>query len=227
MRRFIHTASLAALATVLSTAAFAHPGLPGHIHDADGAVVYPLSSVNTGLAMAAVGALAAAVAFVFTVLGCLLLFPDVTRTYYGTLLGDAERIGPVEAVINQSLRGTLSRFVGFDVGSGWIWMVGVLVAVVVAVFAGRAVSDALGILLVVQLFGLLVSPISWVHHWVWIIPLGIWLVHGTGSRRRGARVLIGDPGRTYFPRSGLDFLAEYRVPTTRQLEDQEIKRSSV
>ncbi len=60
MRRFIHTASLAALATVLSTAAFAHPGLPGHIHDADGAVVYPLSSVNTGLAMAAVGALAAA-----------------------------------------------------------------------------------------------------------------------------------------------------------------------
>ena len=58
-----------------------------------------------------------------------------------------------------------------------------------AVFAGRAVSDALGILLVVQLFGLLVSPISWVHHWVWIIPLGIWLVHGTGSRRRGARAV--------------------------------------
>lgn len=40
-------------------------------------------------------------------------------------------------------------------------------------------------------------------------------------------MLIGDPGRTYFPRSGLDFLAEYRVPTTRELEDQEIKRSSV
>ena len=47
------------------------------------------------------------------------------------------------------------------------------------------------------------------------------------ARARGIRVLIGDPGRTYFPRSGLDFLAEYRVPTTRELEDQEIKRSSV
>ena len=47
------------------------------------------------------------------------------------------------------------------------------------------------------------------------------------ARARGTRVLIGDPGRTYFPRSGLDFLAEYRVPTTRELEDQEIKRSSV
>ena len=47
------------------------------------------------------------------------------------------------------------------------------------------------------------------------------------ARANGTRVLIGDPGRTYFPRTGLDFLAEYRVPTSRELEDQEIKRSSV
>ncbi len=47
------------------------------------------------------------------------------------------------------------------------------------------------------------------------------------AKANGARVLIGDPGRTYFPREGLTFLAEYRVPTTRELEDQDIKRSSV
>ena len=47
------------------------------------------------------------------------------------------------------------------------------------------------------------------------------------ARRNGTRVLIGDPHRTYFPREGLEFLAEYRVPTTRELEDQEIKRASV
>lgn len=47
------------------------------------------------------------------------------------------------------------------------------------------------------------------------------------ARAQGVRVLIGDPGRTYFPRTGLDFLAQYRVPTTRELEDQEIKRASV
>ena len=47
------------------------------------------------------------------------------------------------------------------------------------------------------------------------------------ARDRGVRVLIGDPGRTYFPRTGLEFLAEYQVPTTRELEDLEIKRSSV
>lgn len=48
-----------------------------------------------------------------------------------------------------------------------------------------------------------------------------------GARAKGVRVLIGDPHRTYFPRDGLEFLAEYRVPTTRELEDQEIKRTSV
>ena len=47
------------------------------------------------------------------------------------------------------------------------------------------------------------------------------------ARLNGTRVLIGDPHRTYFPKNGLDFLAEYQVPTTRELEDFAIKRSSV
>ena len=47
------------------------------------------------------------------------------------------------------------------------------------------------------------------------------------ARATGARVLIGDPGRAYFPRSGLAELAEYRIPTTRELEDAEIKRTGV
>jgi predicted nicotinamide N-methyase len=40
-------------------------------------------------------------------------------------------------------------------------------------------------------------------------------------------VLIGDPGRSYFPKSGLTKLAEYQVPTTRELEDFAVKRTSV
>jgi predicted nicotinamide N-methyase len=47
------------------------------------------------------------------------------------------------------------------------------------------------------------------------------------ARAQGSRVLIGDPHRTYFPREGLEFLAEYQVQTTRELEDFAIKRSSV
>ena len=47
------------------------------------------------------------------------------------------------------------------------------------------------------------------------------------AQSQGARILIGDPKRTYFPKDGLTFLAEYSVPTTRELEDFEIKRSGV
>jgi predicted nicotinamide N-methyase len=44
---------------------------------------------------------------------------------------------------------------------------------------------------------------------------------------RGADVLVGDPGRTYMPKSGFLRLATYEVPVTRALEDSEIKRTSV
>ncbi len=46
-------------------------------------------------------------------------------------------------------------------------------------------------------------------------------------RAVGTRVLIGDPGRTYLPRERLQEICEYRIPVTRELEDNEIKRTSV
>ena len=51
-----------------------------------------------------------------------------------------------------------------------------------------------------------------------------WLAQG---RSAGATVLVGDPGRTYFPKEGLVKLAEYQVSTTRELEDMAVKRTSV
>lgn len=47
------------------------------------------------------------------------------------------------------------------------------------------------------------------------------------ARAAGKTVLIGDPGRSYFPREGLEKLAEYQVPTTRELEDMEVKKTAV
>jgi predicted nicotinamide N-methyase len=47
------------------------------------------------------------------------------------------------------------------------------------------------------------------------------------AHARGTRVLIGDPGRTYFPREQMVKLAEYEVPTTRELEDFAVKRTGV
>jgi predicted nicotinamide N-methyase len=48
-----------------------------------------------------------------------------------------------------------------------------------------------------------------------------------GLSRRGATVLIGDPGRSYLPKKRLRRLEIYEVPVTRTLEDAEIKKTSV
>jgi predicted nicotinamide N-methyase len=45
--------------------------------------------------------------------------------------------------------------------------------------------------------------------------------------RRGATVLIGDPGRSYLPTQRLEPLATYQIAVTRALEDAEVKRTTV
>jgi predicted nicotinamide N-methyase len=47
------------------------------------------------------------------------------------------------------------------------------------------------------------------------------------AARGGATVLLGDPGRSYFPKSGLEKLAGYQVAVTRDLEDREIRDTGV
>ena len=45
--------------------------------------------------------------------------------------------------------------------------------------------------------------------------------------KRGATILIGDPGRSYLPRTRLREVADYQVPVTRTLEDADVKRTKV
>lgn len=44
---------------------------------------------------------------------------------------------------------------------------------------------------------------------------------------RGAEVIVGDPGRSYLPRWGLEAVATYQVPVTRALEDSDVKQTTV
>jgi alpha-1,2-mannosyltransferase len=70
------------------------------------------------------------------------------------------------------------------VGSGPIWLGGVVVAAVLLFFALRAAvraGDMLAGVVAVQFFTLLVSPISWSHHWVWMVPAVLWLLYGRAA----------------------------------------------
>lgn len=47
------------------------------------------------------------------------------------------------------------------------------------------------------------------------------------AARQGADVYLGDPGRTYFPKTGVEKLASYQVETSRELEDRDIRATAV
>jgi alpha-1,2-mannosyltransferase len=132
-----------------------------------------------------------AVVFAATVGVSVLVVGDQARYYFTDLLGDARRVGPIGTSFNQSWRGGISRILGHDAGFGPPVLAALAVTAVLAVLAWRALdsSDRLGKLLVVELFGLLLSPISWTHHWVWLVPLMMWAIHGPPRGRPGSRVV--------------------------------------
>lgn len=129
-----------------------------------------------------------AVVFLLTVGLSALVVGDQTRYYFTALLGDAHRVGPIATSINQSWRGAISRILGHDAGFSAPVLAAIAVTAVLAVLAWRALgsTDRLGKLLVVEMFGLLMSPISWTHHWVWLVPLMMWLLHGPLREHPGA-----------------------------------------
>jgi alpha-1,2-mannosyltransferase len=136
-----------------------------------------------------------AVVFAGTVAVSALVVGDQTRYYFTKLIRDTDRVGPICTTFNQSWRGGICRIFGHDTGYNPLVLAAIAITAVLAVLAWRALNtgadapDRLGLLLVVELFGLLLSPISWTHHWVWLVPLMIWLIHGPLCKRRGAQIL--------------------------------------
>jgi len=163
---------------------------------------------------------ASVAAFAATIGVAALVNPQDTKLYFTHLLGDVRRIGTVDYAPNQSWQGTISRIVGYDTGRGALLFIAIAGTAVLALFAWRALGaasggrDALGSLLVVQLFGLTASPISWVHHWVWVVPLMIWLFHGPWR----------DAGRAVFVRWAWILALVVGVPTLLSREPQDWSR---
>jgi alpha-1,2-mannosyltransferase len=74
---------------------------------------------------------------------------------------------------NQSLRGILTRLAGSINGAATAWVIAALLVALVGL-ASAVLLDRAGhpvpAILATALVGLLDSPISWDHHWVWVVP---------------------------------------------------------
>jgi alpha-1,2-mannosyltransferase len=100
-----------------------------------------------------------------------LVRPSASFTYWTKLVFDAGRIGGVDYVGNQSLRGLVTRLGLPETAGNVVWLLAALaVMALVAVVIVRAGEPVLA-LTACALGGLLVSPISWTHHWTWCVPI--------------------------------------------------------
>lgn len=96
------------------------------------------------------------------------LWPDASRDFWTAALWDTNRVGNLEYVSNQSLRGVLARL-PVDAVEAKLWVVGVLLAVGLWAWRVRR-ADPLGGLALTGILGCIISPVTWVHHWVWLLP---------------------------------------------------------
>jgi alpha-1,2-mannosyltransferase len=112
--------------------------------------------------------------------------PGDSAEYWGGAFIDPERVGRIENAANQTLRGTYARMLhSVSVEAWWLITAAVVggVGMWLAVRAGRRGDDAQGFTLCV-LSGLLISPISWSHHWVLAIPA--LMLFALAAYRRGS-----------------------------------------
>lgn len=102
-----------------------------------------------------------------------LLLRQSQEFWLGRLFLDSGRPGNIAYVGNQSLHGTLARLMSSQSAEQPYWVViSVVIGVaglLLAAWTARRGYEIIGILMC-GLTGLLISPISWSHHWVWVAP---------------------------------------------------------
>lgn len=119
------------------------------------------------------------------------VLPDDSHRYWFSTLSDPTRIGDLAYSANQSVRGTLARFVG-DPAQTRLWavaVVAVLVAVVAVMVRQLAAGAVTAAVCTNALLALLASPVSWAHHWVWVLPMLLVAGAGWWRTRRTAAVV--------------------------------------
>ena len=182
-------------------------------------VPYLLLSRRRRSAIVALGTFASTVA-----LGYATLPSDSQQFWGGGLFLDSRRVGGSSVPANQSLRGVILRL-DPSLGSRWVLAIAILVGILgvaLAVRASRRGDEAMGFSLC-AVTGLLVSPVSWSHHWTLAVPalllLGLRVYRNRskiGTIAVGAILLLG---YSYLPKlmGKPAFASELALPAARTL----------
>ncbi|ANW65464.1 alpha-(1-2)-phosphatidylinositol mannosyltransferase [Mycobacterium sp. djl-10] len=143
-------------------------------------LVYLALRRDARAAVVSIGAFVAA-----TLLGCALTWRD-SWEYWTTTLRDTDRIGNSTLNTNQNIAALLAREQYSETVHFVLWTAACFAVLGLAVWAGRRAvraDEPVLALICIALFGLVVSPVSWSHHWVWTLPTLVALVVAAWRRR--------------------------------------------
>jgi alpha-1,2-mannosyltransferase len=142
-----------------------------------------------------------------------LLAPHDSVTYWTKMVFQTGRIGPVAFSSNQSITGVLYRAHQTGAAESALWLLSaacVVAAALIGVSRAARAGRPIRALALTASTELLVSPISWSHHWVWASPTLLTIVltaRRAGNRRMmywacaGIVIFVASP-QIWFPHTG-------------------------
>jgi alpha-1,2-mannosyltransferase len=150
-----------------------------------------------------------------TLVGFLLAFGD-SWEYWTHTVHHTDRIGSAALNTDQNIAGALARIGLGEHERFLLWVACCLAVLALTIWAMRRVlraGEPTLAVICVALFGLMVSPVSWSHHWVWVLPA----VLVTGSlawrRRNIALALVSAAGVALMRWTPIDLLPKHHEET--------------
>src|SRR6202012_5471036 len=136
--------------------------------------------------------------------------------YWTHTLHNTERIGKPTLNTDQNIAGALARIGLSDQLRSALWVACSLGVLALTIWAMRRVlragEPALAVICV-ALFGLVVSPVSWSHHWVWVLPAVLVTGILAWQRRNVALTMVTVAGVALMRWMPIDLLPKHHEPT--------------
>jgi alpha-1,2-mannosyltransferase len=136
--------------------------------------------------------------------------------YWTHTVHNTERIGGAALNTDQNIAGALAR-IGLSENVRFaLWVAGCLLVLALTVWAMRRVlraGEPVLAVICVALFGLVVSPVSWSHHWVWMLPAVLVTAVLAWQRRNVALAVVSAAGVALMRWTPIDLLPQHHETT--------------
>lgn len=137
-------------------------------------------------------ALTSLISFVVATLAGFALAWRDSLEYWTHTVRNTDRIGTATLNTNQNIAGALARLGLGELPRFVLWTLACFAVLGLTVWAIRRIlraGEPVLALICVALFGLVVSPVSWSHHWVWMLPTLV-VLSVLAYRRRSAVLAV-------------------------------------